>query len=240
MKTLMLLPGLMCDADVWAPQAWALSRQAHCIVPEWGLKDSLTAMAEQVLAEAPEGRFALAGHSMGGRVALEVVRLAPERVERLALLDTGYLPIAQGEAGAQERAGRMALLERARAEGMRAMGRQWARGMVHPDRLDTPLFDRILAMIERSSLAQFAAQINALLHRPDASDLLRQVGCPALVLCGRQDTWSTVAQHEAIVARIRPATPDARLTVVEDCGHMCTLEQPDAVSAALGDWLGQA
>jgi pimeloyl-ACP methyl ester carboxylesterase len=237
MQTLMLLPGLMCDADVWAPQVKALSGHARCMVPAWGLADSLTAMAAQVLREAPAERFALAGHSMGGRVALEVLRLAPHRLARVALLDTGYLPRPPGEAGERERAGRLALLSRARAEGMRAMGREWARGMVHPDRLDTPLFERILDMIERSSPEQFAAQINALLNRPDAGSLLPQVQCPVLVLCGRQDTWSTVAQHEAIAGLVRQAQVDAPLVVVEDCGHMCTLEQPGAVSAALADWL---
>lgn len=240
MPPLMLLPGLMCDADVWVPQVQTLSGQARCIVPDWGLRHSLTAMAAQVLNEAPAHRFALAGHSMGGRVALEVLRLAPERVDRLALLDTGYLPKPSGEAGERERAGRLALLAQARADGMRAMGRQWARGMVHPDRLDTPLFDRILAMIERSSPEQFAVQIEALLNRPDASALLPEVRCPALVLCGRQDTWSPVPQHETMAGLIRLARPDARLVVVEDCGHMCTLEQPDAVSAALGAWLERA
>ena len=89
MPSLLLLPGLMCDASVWAPQVEALSPQVHCLVPDYGLRDSLTAMAQQVLDEAPEERFALAGHSMGGRVALEVMRLAPQRVTHLALLDTG-------------------------------------------------------------------------------------------------------------------------------------------------------
>ncbi|MEO8122296.1 MAG: alpha/beta fold hydrolase, partial [Rhodoferax sp.] len=91
--TLMLLSGLMCDAAVWAPQCAALQAQAQCVVPDYGLRDSLAAMAQQVLAEAPTERFSLAGHSMGGRVALEVLRLAPQRVERLALLDTGTQPL---------------------------------------------------------------------------------------------------------------------------------------------------
>ncbi|MEY4267867.1 MAG: hypothetical protein RIS90_2402, partial [Pseudomonadota bacterium] len=99
MPTLLLLPGLMCDASVWAPQVAALSPQAHCRVPDYGLRDSLTAMAQQVLDEAPAPHFALAGHSMGGRVALEVLRLAPQRVTHLALLDTGTHPRAAGAAG---------------------------------------------------------------------------------------------------------------------------------------------
>ena len=136
MSTLILLPGLMCDASVWAPQVEALSPQARCLVPDYGLRDSLTAMAQQVLDDAPEERFALAGHSMGGRVALEVLRLAPQRVTHLALLDTGTHPRAAGAEGDKERAGRMALLAVAQAQGMRAMGQQWLRGMVHPKVLE--------------------------------------------------------------------------------------------------------
>ena len=233
--TLILLPGLMCDAAVWAPQCAALQAQARCVVPDYGLRDSLVAMAQQVLDEAPTERFSLAGHSMGGRVALEVLRLAPQRVERLALLDTGVYALPAGEEGERERAGRMSLLALARSQGMRVMARQWARAMVHPGQLDTPLFESILDLLERSSPAQFAAQINALLTRPDASRLLPGITCPTLLLCGREDLWSTPAQHE----RMWEAIAGAELCIVERCGHMCTLEQPQAVNAALAAWLGR-
>lgn len=232
-RTLMLLPGLNCDAAVWAPQVAALQDVADCRIPAWGLRDTLTAMAEQVLQEAPPGPFCLAGHSMGGRVALEVLRLAPERVERLALLSTGTHPLAAGEAGEKEKAGRMALLKIAQEQGMRAMASEWAKGMVHPRRVGGPVYDQVLDMFDRGSAQQYAAQIHALLHRPDAGALLRTIRCPTLVLTGRDDGWSTPAQHEAMAAAI----PGARLVLVEDCGHMCTLEQPQAVSQALRDWL---
>ena len=235
MSTLILLPGLMCDASVWAPQVAALSPQVHCQVPDYGLRDSLTAMAHQVLDEALAPRFALAGHSMGGRVALEVLRLAPQRVTHLALLDTGTHPRALGEAGDKERAGRMALLAVAQAQGLRAMGQQWLRGMVHPNVVDTPLYEAMLAMVARSSPAQFAAQIEALLGRPDAAPLLPGIACPTLVLTGRQDAWSPPAQHEAMAQAI----PGAVLSIVEDCGHMSTLEQTQAVNAALTAWLAR-
>jgi pimeloyl-ACP methyl ester carboxylesterase len=229
--TLMLLPGLMCDATVWAAQVQALP--ARCIVPVWGLRDSLTAMAQQVLDEAPTERFSVAGHSMGGRVALELMRLAPQRIERLALLDTGTHPLSAGEAGEKERAGRMALLQIAQAQGMRAMGSQWARAMVHPSLLDTPLFESILDMLERSSPAQFAAQIKALLTRRDAALQLSTIACPTLVLCGREDNWSPPAQHEVMQAAIAGAS----LHIIEHCGHMCTMEQPLVLNAALDTWL---
>jgi len=233
LPTLMLLPGLNCDAAVWAPQVAALQGQAKCVIPAWGLRDTLTAMARQVLDEAPTERFSMAGHSMGGRVALEVMRLAPQRVERLALLDTGTHPLAAGEAGEKERAGRMALLKIAQAQGMRVMAQEWAKGMVHPDRIGGPIFEEVLAMFDRGSAAQYAAQINALLTRPDAAPLLPGITCPTLVLTGRQDAWSGPAQHEAMAAAI----PGAQLVIVENSGHMTTMEQPQVVSAALAGWL---
>ncbi len=231
--TLMLLPGLNCDAAVWAPQVAALQGQAHCIIPAWGLKDSLTAMARQVLEAAPTERFSVAGHSMGGRVALEVMRLAPQRVERLALLSTGTNPLAAGEAGEKEKAGRMALLKIAREQGMRTMAQEWAKGMVHPERIGGPIFEQVLDMFDRGSAAQYAAQIQALLNRPDAASQLPGIQCPTLVLTGREDSWSGPAQHEAMAAAI----PGARLVIVEHSGHMCTMEQPAAVNAALAEWL---
>jgi pimeloyl-ACP methyl ester carboxylesterase len=232
-NTLVLLPGLMCDAAVWAPQVQALSGQMQCLVPAWGLTDSLTAMAQQVLDTVPAPTFALAGHSMGGRIALEVMRLAPQRVSRLALLDTGTHPLAAGEPGVKEKAGRMALLSQAQRSGMRAMGAMWARPMVHPDVVATPLFEAVLDMLERSSPAQFAAQINALLNRPDAAPLLPAIQCPTLVLTGQQDLWAPPAQHEAMAAAIA----GAQLCIVPHSGHMTTMEQPAAVNAALAHWL---
>lgn len=233
--TLLLLPGLLCDAANWAAQRDELADLADCHVPDYGMLDRIEAMAAHVLNQAPAGPFSLAGHSMGGRVALEIVRQAPERVQRLALLDTGYAPLPDGDAGARERAVRHALLAQARAAGMRAMGAQWARGMVRPARVEAPVFDAILDMIDRKTPDQFAAQIQALLHRPDAGPLLGRITCPTLLLCGRQDLWSPLARHEEMHHAIAGST----LTVIEDCGHMSTMEQPAAVSAALADWLGR-
>ena len=230
---LMLLPGLMCDYAAWEPTAALLASHAECRIPAWGTLDSIEAMAAHVLATVAEPRFAVAGHSMGGRVALEIMRQAPQRVTRLALLDTGYQPLAEGEAGERERAGRHALLAQARTEGMRAMGAVWAKGMVPPGQLGTPLFDAILDMIERSSPDQFAAQIRALLARPDATALLADIRCPTLLLCGRDDLWSPVARHEEMHDRMK----HAQLEVIDDAGHMVTMEAPQAVAQALLRWL---
>jgi len=237
LPTLLLLPGLLCDRAVWAGTCASLEGVADTVVPDYGLSRSIEAMAALVLATAPAGRFALAGHSMGGRVALEVVRQAPGRVERLALLDTGYQPLPEGEAADRERNQRYRLLDTARREGMRAMGEAWAAGMVHPARLENRLpgevFEQILAMIERSSPEIFEAQIEALLARPDATPLLDQIRCPTLVLCGRQDAWSPLDRHVQMADRI----PHARLAVVEESGHMAPMERPSEVSHQLALWL---
>jgi pimeloyl-ACP methyl ester carboxylesterase len=232
---LLLLPGLDCDEDVWADQIAALGGSVTCIVPRYHSLDSIVAMADRVLEEAPP-RFALAGHSMGGRVALEIVRTAPERVSRLALLDSGYEARPAGERGQQEAAQRRHLVELARNSGMRAMGAEWVRGMVHPTRVaDSALIGRILAMIERHTPEGHSAQIRALLERPDAGDVLREIRCPTLIACGREDAWSPPARHEAMAALI----PHSTLVVIEQCGHMSTMERPAHVTAALRNWLQQ-
>ncbi|OAD83026.1 alpha/beta hydrolase [Comamonas thiooxydans] len=229
---IVFLPGLLCDEVVWQEQRKALSF-ADSISPSYGHAASIEEMARLVLSEVGAERFSLAGHSMGGRVALEIARMAPQRVERLALLDTGMEPIAAGEAGASERAKRKALLDKALENGMREMGAQWARGMVHPGRLDTPLFEEVLDMVARFTPSIFAAQIDALLGRPDATAVLQTLNCPTLLVCGRQDLWSPLSRHE----RMQQLCPGAELVVIEDSGHMSTMEQPEQVSKALADWM---
>ena len=219
----------MCDATFWQPLADTLP----CQVVDYGDADSITAMAEAVLAVAPAS-FVVAGHSMGGRVALEAARLAPERVQKIILMDTGYLPRQPGPAGDTEKAGRMALLEVAQKQGVRAMGKEWVKGMVHPDRLsDTLLVEAILTMFERKTSDRFARQQHALLTRPDASPVLVALHIPTLLLCGRQDSWASVAQHTAMQA----LAPHAQLSVIEDAGHMVLMERPEATIQVLQQFL---
>jgi pimeloyl-ACP methyl ester carboxylesterase len=223
----------MCDQTFWQSLPPALPKSIHCEVVDYGNADTLTAMAEAVLAAAPAS-FALAGHSMGGRVALEVARMASHRIEKLVLMDTGYLPLAAGDKGEAERAGRMALLDIARSRGVRAMCEQWLKGMVHPDRTgDTALIESIIQMFERKSVKIFARQLNALLTRPDASPVLAGLRMPCLLLCGRQDSWANPAQHEAM----RALAPHAVMSVIEDAGHMVLMERPEATAQAIKEFL---
>lgn len=232
-ESLVLVPGLVCDEAAWRGQITELSGRWSVCVASHGLCASLGAMAERILADAPP-RFALAGHSMGGRVALEVLARAPGRVTRLALLDTGFEALAPGEAGERERAGRYRLRDLARREGMLALGKEWATGMVHPDRLaDAAFMDTIHRMIARAPLAQFEAQVEALLARPDRSALLPTIHIPTLVLCGNEDSWSPLGRHAQMVRRI----PGSVLAAIPHCGHMSTMEQPAAVTRALRVWL---
>jgi pimeloyl-ACP methyl ester carboxylesterase len=190
-------------------------------------------MAQAVLSVAPE-RFSVAGHSMGGRVALEIYRLASGRVARIALFNTGYLPLAAGAAGEEEIRKRGELVTLARSEGMPAMLRQWLPPMIDSRRInDTALVNLILEMMSRKTPEIFAAQARALLARPDAGPVLEQIRCPALLLTGREDGWSGPAQHQAMAAKIA----GSRVVVVPDCGHMSMLERPVEVSAAMRAWL---
>jgi pimeloyl-ACP methyl ester carboxylesterase len=233
-QRLVLVPGLMCDSTVWRDAMVELAPSVMTWVANVHDLDRIETMAQALLAGAPTEPFALAGHSLGGRVALEVLRQAPQRVERLALLDTGWEARPPGLAGEEERDRRYNLVALARREGMSAVARRWLPGMLHPRWLGSALERELTAMVERCSPEAFAAQTEALLNRPDAGALLGAVACPTLVLCGRDDAWSPLARHEELARRI----PGAKLVVVDDCGHMSSVEQPAAVTAALVEWLG--
>jgi pimeloyl-ACP methyl ester carboxylesterase len=229
---LVLLPGLACDSDVWKHLVQSLAGTTTVRVIDYGSSDSIEKMAVAALDGAPK-RFALAGHSMGGRVAFEIVRRAPERVAGLAVLDTAYRPFAGGDAGERETAARAALLEMAETKGMRAMAEFWMKGIIHPDRIaDSALVGAIVEMMGRKTPEIFAAQIKALIGRPDATPVLPTVRCPALVLCGREDAWSPLAGHREIAARIA----NAKLAVIEHCGHMAPMERPEDVTASMTSW----
>lgn len=226
--TLLLLPGLLCDGTVWAHQVQDLADIAAPRVVTYRDATAIGEMAAEVLRRAP-GRFALAGHSMGGRVALEVYRQAGDRVSHLALLDTATGPVRP-----EEHDKRMGWVTRARAEGTAVLVKDWLPPMLHPDHLtDGYLMATLANMIEGFTADQFAGQIQALLTRPDATPVLGTITCPTLVLCGRQDSWSVPDKHEEMARMI----PNARLEIVEDCGHMAPIEQPDRVTSHLRRWL---
>jgi pimeloyl-ACP methyl ester carboxylesterase len=227
---LLFLPGLICDARTFAPQLAAFP-DARAL-DGYGGADSLQAMARAVLAAADrQGAKALDlfGHSMGGRVALEVLRQAPERVRRLALVSTGVHPVGEGEA-----AKRHALRDVGRGQGFPALVDAWLPPMLaSANRADPALYDPLRAMCMEQGQARFEQDIAALLGRPDATDLLPSIACPVLVMTGALDGWAPPEQHRQIAAAI----PQASLTIVPDAGHMLPLEAPQAVNAAIAGWL---
>jgi pimeloyl-ACP methyl ester carboxylesterase len=224
---LLMLPGLICDSRIFAAQAEAFGQVWP--VPDYGDAATLADMARRVLDAAPP-RFALLGHSMGARVALEIVRSAGDRVDRLALLSTGVHLPGEGEA-----AKRYALRDLGRQHGMAALVDAWLPPMLAPSHASGALYEELHAMCVAAGLARFEAQIAALLLRPEVESLLPTIACPTLIAVGSEDRWSPPAQHEAIAALI----PGARLAVIDGAGHMLPAEYPDALNAVLADWLEQ-
>jgi pimeloyl-ACP methyl ester carboxylesterase len=225
---LLLLSGLLCDEEIWADVIPMLDSACTPIAMCFPAYSSIEAMAERVLSEAPP-QFALAGHSMGGRVALEVYRRAPARVTGLALLNTGIHPTRSHEAASRGR-----LVDLARSKGLRALAEEWLPPMLFDNKPPhDPLLVRLTHMVERNTSESFAAQIEALLNRPEAESVLTQVQVPVLLLSATGDTWSPPAQHAAM----RELCPGAALVIVAGAGHMSPAEQPAIVAAALRSWL---
>lgn len=230
MIPLVLLPGLLNDADLFRDQIAALSDIAECRVGDLTRGGTLEDLAKSVLAAAPK-TFALAGFSLGGYVAQEIVRLAPDRVSRLALLDTSF------RADTPERVvERRALDKAARIPGrFHGFGDRLLATYLHPAHLDdAEIIARIRGMTERLGPEVFIRQ-NAL-ERKDGSASLRRFPGPLLILCGDSDAVTPPVIHRDMAA----LNPNAQLVIVPTSGHMTPLEQPRAISHALRKWLLKA
>lgn len=227
-QPLLLVPGLLCSAALFAPQIAAFSIEREILVADHTGADSMPAIARQILAAAPP-RFALAGLSMGGYVAFEILRQAPERVSRVAFLDTSARP------DPPERAvDRRQLMAIAGIEGVRKVQGLLLPRLIHDDRLvDAALVETVLGMADTIGVAAFLRQQEAIMARADSRALLASIACPALVLVGEQDLQTPVD----IAREIADGIKGSRLVTVPDCGHLSTLERPRAVHAALADWL---
>jgi pimeloyl-ACP methyl ester carboxylesterase len=228
-EPLLLVPGMLCDARLYGPQLAALSGLRSLAVPTIAHADTVEALASGILAEAPP-RFALAGLSMGGIVAMEVVRQAPERVARLALLDTN--PLAETD---KVRAAREPQIEEARTpEGLEAVIRRdmWP-VYLHAESDRQDLRDLALVMALAQGPDVFARQSRALQTRPDQQETLKGYRGPTLILCGEDDRLCPVKRHTLM----HELMPGSTLTIVPGAGHLPTLETPEAVNAALAAWL---
>jgi pimeloyl-ACP methyl ester carboxylesterase len=225
---IILVPGLNCSPRLYAAQVPELWHFGPVTIADHTRDDSMAAIARHILAAAPP-RFALAGLSMGGYVALEIVRQAADRVARLALLDTGARddpPAAQ-----ETRRNRIALAETGRfAEVNEAM---WP-VLVHPDRRDDAALKQVyLAMCRDVGAEAFVRQQKAIMARADSRPLLATIDCPTLVLVGAQDELTPPHLADEMAAGIK----GARLVKVPDCGHISALERPEAVTRAMIEWV---
>jgi pimeloyl-ACP methyl ester carboxylesterase len=228
--TFVLLHGLLCDADTWTNFIGPLSRLGHVLAANLSGIDALPDAARDVLA-CTAGPLIVVGHSMGGRVALDMARQAPARCRALVLMNTGYRGLGEGETEK-----RMALVRAARAGGVQAIAEDWLGGMIAPrTRDDAALMARMRAMVLRSTPDSFAGQIQALIERPDATELLGRIACPVLFMSGTEDRWSPLDRHADMASRV----PDATLEAIEGAGHMAPFEAPAACLSAITAWLAR-
>lgn len=226
-----MLPGMMCDQALWQAQCDGLEAQAQCLPGDITGAETVAALAADVLSGAPE-QFALAGLSMGGIVALEIWRQAPQRVMGLALLDTNHRADPPERRVLRERQ-----IGQVRDGGLEVVLRDELKPnyMAQCHRGNVALLDEVLAMGMALGPAVFERQSLALRDRPDSTATLATIDVPVLVLCGEEDTLCPVALHREMAGHVR----DAELVIVRDCGHLSTMEQPESVTQALRQWLAR-
>ena len=225
---LLILPGLLEDADAFEEIIGGLRDVATCIVADLTRAETIPDLARSALEQAPEGSFALAGHSMGGYVALEIMRQAPQRVTRLALLNTNARP--DTPESTQNRQRLMALADKDFEGVVTAL---MPKLMTKAHLQDPVLAGIIGAMALATGKEAFKRQERAIIGRIDSRPHLGGIACPTLVIAARDDQLMPVA----VLKELADGIPGARLEVVDDCGHMATIEQPFVVTRLMREWI---
>ena len=222
-ENVLLLPGMMCDARMWADQIEAI--ESPVSVPDLSGHDNFVDMAASVLSNAPD-RFAVAGLSMGGILAFELWRQAPDRITHMALLDTN--PFADSP---DRQSLRLQQIEQVLASGLRELAVDSLKPLylAESNRDDEALLNVMLDMAMDLGPDTFRRQSLALRNRQDSVETLPLIDCPVTVICGSEDTLCPLSHHEYMANRI----PNAELIVIDDCGHLSSMEQADIVSTEL-------
>ena len=229
-EPLILIPGLNCTDALYQPQIDVFSTERTVLIGDHRQDDRIEAIAERILADAPE-RFALAGLSMGGYIALAILRQAPERVTRLALLDTTARP--DTEEGVARRHQLIAMARNGQFNNVHEI--LWPR-LVHESRLQDRALEHIVkGMMDDTGIDGFCCQQVAILNRIDSRPFLAAIACPTLVIVGADDIITPVE----VAREMAETIPRATLEVIKATGHLATLEAPIAVNAALSKWLRQ-
>ena len=225
---LLLLPGLLCDSALWQHQTRFFEGTAECHLGDTTRHDRIDALARDVLATAPP-QFALAGLSMGGYVAFEIMRIAPERVLKLCLIDTSARPDTD-----EQRERRRLLLIMAKTGRFKGVTPRLLPMLIHPDRIeDQELTHIIISMAERMGRNAFAHQQTAIMNRIDSRPMLKSIACPTQIIGGKQDALTP----PEITREIADGIPNARFDIIDDCGHLSPLEKPAEVNRLMARWL---
>lgn len=225
---LVLVPGLLCSARLYVSQVAALWPHGQVAIADHRRDDDMAAIAARILADAPP-RFALAGLSMGGYIAFAMMRQAPERIARLALLDTSARPDTP-----EQKAGREKSIAMAEAGQLNDIVETLTPCFLHPDHANNETFKGVIrTMAEETGAEAFVRQTKAIRSREDSRPLLAEIGCPTLVLVGDTDALTPPELSKEIAAGIR----GSKLVVVPNCGHLSTIEKPAAVNKAMTEWL---
>lgn len=233
---LLLIPGLLCSPRLFAPQVTALADLAEIVVPDWRraplpIWNSWESAARWIVGQMPPGKFALAGLSLGGMLAVEIMQIAADRVIKLALLDTGMR--SQNEVERAVRRARIRLAEEGRFE--LVLGLQMSRFIPAYRLPDKKLVDEVMAMCGEIGVEIYKRQEELAAVRADRRPDLPKIECPTIVVCGRDDAATPLFLSEEMAVAIT----DSELVVIENCGHLITMEKPEETNAILRRWISR-